>query len=135
MSSRLHNKWHRHNHHTAPTADINLPDSGHDPIASHDSPFQGDFVLNGALSASGSAQLAGDTALTLRSNNLSLSATGNATIDGVTTVSNVVVKTLLRFDPVTYPSRTFGSEVTHTGTYLEVNIDNQSYYIPLWKAS
>jgi hypothetical protein len=52
MSSRLHNKWHRHNHHTDPINDTRYPDSGHDPIASSDSPFQGSFFLNGSLSAS-----------------------------------------------------------------------------------
>lgn len=52
MSSRFHNKWHRHNHHTIPSGDPNYPDSGHDPIAHPDSPFQGTFALNGQLSAS-----------------------------------------------------------------------------------
>ena len=55
MSSRFHNKFHRHNHHTKPSNDPRFPDSSHDPIASPDSPFQGDFVLNGTLSASGGA--------------------------------------------------------------------------------
>jgi len=52
MSSRFHNKYHRHNHHTLPINDPRYPDASHDPIASPDSPFQGDFVLkNGTLSA------------------------------------------------------------------------------------
>jgi hypothetical protein len=51
MSSRFHNKWHRHNHHTNPTNDARYPDSSHDPIASEDSPFQGNFYLNGTLIA------------------------------------------------------------------------------------
>jgi len=51
MSSRFHNKYHRHNHHTLAIEDARYPDASHDPIASHDSPFQGDFVLNGTLSA------------------------------------------------------------------------------------
>jgi hypothetical protein len=42
-------KYHRQNHHTY-TSDTN-PDAGHDPIASYDNPFRGDFVLTGALSA------------------------------------------------------------------------------------
>jgi len=53
MSSRFHNKWHRHNHHTNPSNNSNYPDSSHDPIASPDSPFQGDFVLQGVLSSTG----------------------------------------------------------------------------------
>lgn len=51
MSSRFHNKFHRHNHHTVPLDDPRYPDASHDPIASPDSPFQGDFILNGTLSA------------------------------------------------------------------------------------
>ena len=52
MSSRLHNKFHRHNHHTNSQGDARYPDASYDPIASYDSPFQGDFVLNGNLSIS-----------------------------------------------------------------------------------
>jgi hypothetical protein len=56
MSNRFHSKYHRTNHHTygsnlvfgTPTN----PDSGHDPIASPEHPFKGDFVLRGGLSAS-----------------------------------------------------------------------------------
>lgn len=51
MSSRLHNKYHRHNHHTVNIEDPRYPDASHDPIASPESPFLGDFVLNGTLSA------------------------------------------------------------------------------------
>lgn len=50
MSNRFHNKWHRHNHHTDPHP--GEPDSSHDPIASHEDPFKGDFVVNtGTVSA------------------------------------------------------------------------------------
>lgn len=48
MSNRFHNKFHRHNHHTRPTDREGLyPDSAYDPIASPESPFQGDFYLSG----------------------------------------------------------------------------------------
>jgi len=53
MSSRFHNKWHRHNHHTRRSTDPKFPDSSYDPIASPDAPFQGDFVVQGVLSAQG----------------------------------------------------------------------------------
>jgi hypothetical protein len=49
MSNRFHQKYHRRNHHTY-TNPAN-PDAGHDPIASPESPFLGDFVMAGALSA------------------------------------------------------------------------------------
>lgn len=50
--NRFHSKFHRKNHHT--NTDPNNPDAGHDPIASQDAPFRGDFFLNGSLSANGS---------------------------------------------------------------------------------
>lgn len=49
MSNRFHNKWHRRNHHTY--GNPTNPDAGHDPIASQEQPFLGEFILNGTLSA------------------------------------------------------------------------------------
>jgi len=53
MSNRFHNKWHRRNHHTDPAQqNPNEPDATHDPIASHEDPFRGDFVVyTGTVSA------------------------------------------------------------------------------------
>ncbi len=51
MSSRLHPKWHRKNHHTYTSSLSTEPDAGHDPIASPALPFKGDFVVSGGLSA------------------------------------------------------------------------------------
>lgn len=137
MSSRLHHKWHRHNHHTNPTPDLNLPDSGHDPIASPESPFQGNFVLNGSLSASKSGTLAGNPALILQSDTLALSASNNAFIGGITTTNEIRVNTIRVVNPADnpnkYPVQFAFSPVVNTGSFLEVIIDNQSYYIPLWQ--
>lgn len=49
MSNRFHNKWHRKNHHTY--GNLSNPDAAHDPIASSEQPFLGEFVLQGALCA------------------------------------------------------------------------------------
>ena len=49
-TARFHDKLHSKNHHTSPTA--GYFDSASDPIASPASPFQGDFHINGTLSAS-----------------------------------------------------------------------------------
>ena len=61
-NARFHNKLHRKDHHTNPTE--GFPDSGTDPIASPQEPFQGDFVINGTLSCTGfqvaSADFSGD---------------------------------------------------------------------------
>jgi len=51
MSNRWHQKFHRFDHHTAPSP--NIPDSSYDPIASQASPFLGTFYLSGGLSANG----------------------------------------------------------------------------------
>jgi hypothetical protein len=83
--NRFHSKFHRKNHHTKP--DLNNPDAGHDPIASQDAPFQGNFFLNGSLSASGSLMVSGINAL-------SGSFAGTATLGtgGTTTVTNYNLK-------------------------------------------
>jgi len=47
MSNRFHSKYHRTNHHTLTSA--TNPDAGHDPIASSEQPFQGDFYINGVI--------------------------------------------------------------------------------------
>jgi hypothetical protein len=62
-NARFHDKLHRKNHHTNPT--VGYSDSASDPIASPSEPFQGDFVVNGQLSASKgidllSANISGD---------------------------------------------------------------------------
>jgi hypothetical protein len=128
MSSRLHNKWHRHNHHTNPTNNTDLPDSGHDPIASPESPFQGAFALNGTLSASQSGRFAGDVALTLQSQNLGLSTNGGMSVNGTAFIDTLDIRS---FRVVT-PSTSFNSVVTHSGKYLEINVDGQNFYVPLW---
>jgi hypothetical protein len=45
--NRFHSKYHRSNHHTL--TNTTNPDAGHDPIASNEYPFQGDFVVNGLI--------------------------------------------------------------------------------------
>ena len=81
MSSRLHNKFHRHNHHTTSTNDPRYPDASFDPIASYAVPFQGPFVVqNPALSATrtqSSATVAVDAAGDIYVNN------GNVIINGI----------------------------------------------------
>lgn len=79
--NRFHNKYHRHNHHTAPT--LSEPDSSHDPIASPEDPFKGEFHIDGALSAT-SARI-GD--LTVE-NNLVIS--GNSTFHGNVTIDSPI---------------------------------------------
>ncbi len=48
-NARFHNKLHRRNHHSVSSP--GYPDSGTDPIASTDEPFQGNMVVNATVSA------------------------------------------------------------------------------------
>jgi hypothetical protein len=47
--SRLHQKFHRNNHHSL--KNVNIQDAGWDPIASAESPFLGNFYLSGSMFA------------------------------------------------------------------------------------
>lgn len=77
MSARFHDKWHRANHHTYKNTDA--PDAGHDPIASPQHPFQGDFVIDGALTVS--APTSGTAAFITGQNGIDVtSSTGSAGI-------------------------------------------------------
>jgi len=50
MSNSFHSKWHKHNHHTIKESGSTEIDASHDPIASMEDPFQGDFHLrNGSI--------------------------------------------------------------------------------------
>jgi hypothetical protein len=93
--NRFHSKYHRSNHHTN-TNSIN-PDAGHDPIASNDYPFQGDFVVNGNIkniiytidSFSGTT-----ITLPVSSNQLHIKPSGTVTIGTITGGLTGVIYTL-----------------------------------------
>ena len=83
-NARFHNKYHRRNHHTLPSA--GYPDSGADPIASPQEPFLGDFHAVGALSATGNLTIGGNTLIYGN-----LSALGNFSfIDTFVTVTSAL---------------------------------------------
>lgn len=61
MSNRFHNKFHKHNHHTRSTDRTGLyPDSGYDPIASPEAPFEGEFYVDGDVTTLSGVSAAGD---------------------------------------------------------------------------
>jgi hypothetical protein len=117
MSNRFHSKHHRFSHHTAPTTNPRWPDAAKDPIASHDSPFLGDLVLLGTLSA---------VASTVYSSNSGLAGsfvgdvgiTGNLSADNITFTGNVLEI------PAT--------PITSSGKFLEIRIGTVPYGIRLW---
>lgn len=135
MSNLLHPKFHRRNHHTY--GNSANPDAGHDPIASPDSPFRGDFVLSGGLSAS--APLSGYagsfysslTGLVVQSPRTALLTRGNVVIEGNLTVSgNTSFATGGGSSPgnITLPVLTSTSEaITITDYYkIGLNIDTRT---------
>ena len=83
-NARFHNKYHRRNHHTLPSA--GYPDSGADPIASPQEPFIGDFHAVGALSATGNLTIGGNTLIYGN-----LSALGDfSVVDTIVTVTSAL---------------------------------------------
>lgn len=142
MSSRLHNKYHRHNHHTMSTSDPRYPDSGHDPIASPDSPFMGPFVMVGTLSAVAGipgysdvpAGPAGSftnypvaiqaTAVSGTNVGIALQATGDITVTGNVSAANVFFTGNV--------VQTYSTPVQSTGEFLTVNVNGSTRLIRLW---
>jgi alpha-tubulin suppressor-like RCC1 family protein len=136
MSNRFHSKYHRHNHHTS-TNGIN-PDAGHDPIASPESPFLGDFILKGALSAYNSTNTYGgcfygsDSALVACGGH-SLKGYGNACIVGDLLVTGSINSNSVQTSAgalVLPPTYCFGTGMTESvGSQfntVSLNIDNST---------
>lgn len=112
MSSRLHSKYHRHNHHTRTALDPRYPDASHDPIASYESPFLGDFVMQGALSA-----------IPLQENGIAVRAEGIISAKTVAT------------DEISFTGdtlTTFNDPVTATGEFLIIKVQGEQRGIRLW---
>lgn len=98
MSNRFHNKFHRHNHHTRPTERYGqYPDSAYDPIASPDSPFQGEFHVDGDVTSLSSISAIGDVFATNANFSGNVNIEGDLTVMGETTQldTNVYVTSAL----------------------------------------
>jgi hypothetical protein len=140
MSSRFHNKYHRHNHHTLSIEDPRYPDAGHDPIASPDSPFLGDFVMRGSLSATVvpipfSPFLSASPAGTFTGNYYGVRAIAPSGI-AVDAIGDVSVTGNLSANNIYFTGNvinTYTQPVTATGDFLEVKIGNQTRAIRLWQ--
>lgn len=153
MSSRLHNKYHRHNHHTTSTPDPRYPDSGHDPIASHDSPFMGPFVMYGTLSAIGATDTYLGTSLlsatpggvfegfpvAIKAVALSGTSVGTAlqtegnieTAGSISATGNVSAANVFFTNTVV---AAYTTPVTSTGEFLTVNVNGTTRLIRLWNS-
>jgi alpha-tubulin suppressor-like RCC1 family protein len=79
MSSRLHNKFHRHNHHTTSVNNPNYPDAAYDPIASYTSPFNGPLVVQGNYSTAPTTKSTSAVAIDV-AGDIYVSGNGNITV-------------------------------------------------------
>jgi hypothetical protein len=140
MSNRFHNKYHRHNHHSYSIDDVRYPDAGHDPIASYDSPFLGEFVMMGTLSATavpGFSDIQGTPAGVFIADEVALKASAPSTgiaalIDGNIKILGNLSAANVFLDGVTEITPT---EATTTGRFLVLNINSVPYGIRLWNLS
>lgn len=129
MSSRFHNKYHRHNHHTQSVNDPRYPDASHDPIASPDSPFLGPFVLSGQLSANSSSGAAGafytpSVSTVAVFAHGSLQATGSIEVTGTATVSDIAFTGNVL--------NTYTVPLITTAEFLQIVVNGVTRYIRLW---
>jgi hypothetical protein len=146
MSSRFHNKYHRHNHHTRSEGDPRYPDATHDPIASPDAPFLGPFYLLGTLSAASlgpfnvdappapAGVFAGDPTglvVTAPLTGTAILALGNVQVDGNFTVNGLAK--VQDFEITGNLIRTYSNPVTATGDFLQVKINDTFRAIRLWQ--
>jgi len=134
MSNRFHNKFHRFNHHSAGTPDPKYPDTGYDPIASFDSPFQGEFYSQGDiittqnLSAGINLTVGADALIGVNANvgnNLvvgydttignNLTVVGNLNVQGTTTQLDTLVYTTSALS-VTNSGTGPAATITQTGS-------------------
>jgi hypothetical protein len=136
MSNRFHNKYHRHNHHTTPISDLRYPDASHDPIASHESPFLGDFVLNGTLSGLQTIQ----SLSSFESYGTALFAPSITGINAIDTIGNVSVQGVLSAQDInltgnvitTYTGDLSAVTLSATGEFLILNAGGVTRAIRLW---
>lgn len=153
MSSRFHNKYHRHNHHSRTEGDPRYPDASHDPIASSDSPFVGPFFLWGSLSATSMAPfdvgipgpaahfdappvsgIPGTAIVATAEGGTALNALGNVNIQGAVDASGNITANdiVLTGDVITNYAGTDTLPLTATGEFLILRLNGQTRAIRLW---
>lgn len=129
MSTLTHPKFHRHNHHTVSVSSQAYPDSAHDPIASYDNPYQGDFVCDGKIVSSDENLnfnfKHSNLALLVSSDNIAISATGDALFNGNLSANSIT------FNKDNFKSANFIT-TSSVSKYWIVYIDNKPYGVRLW---
>jgi len=135
MSSKLHNKFHRHNHHSTSVGDPRYPDATHDPIASTDNPFQGPFILSGPLSASGFSDTNSLSSLPTAYFNAANAPYSIQTDGDVYFNGNVTITGGLSAGDIVYTQADIvipAQDLNTTSEFLQLNINGAVRYIRLW---
>lgn len=130
MSSRFHNKYHRHNHHTTPISDPRYPDSSHDPIASPESPFLGPFVLTGPLSATSNDSPAG-VFIGSSSSAIAVHVLGSIQTTGTLNVSGGLAANNISFTGNVLNTYSL-TPLIATGEFLQITVNGLTRYVRLW---
>lgn len=117
MSNRFHNKFHRHNHHTDLTDRNKYPDSAYDPIASRESPFQGEFYSQGDITTTEDLSVGKDIYAQSADFSQNVSVLGNLSIEGQTTQLNTDVYV------------TSSLQVNYTGNSVAFTVNDGTNYI------
>jgi hypothetical protein len=146
MSSRFHNKYHRHNHHTRSEGDPRYPDATHDPIASLDAPFLGPFFLFGTLSANAIGQFTPNTqsgpagsflgetlgiTVQVPPPGIAIESKGDVQITGALSATGVVTLQDIIFTGNVIT--TYQNPVTATGEFLQVRVNDTFRAVRLWQ--
>jgi len=126
MSSYYHEKFHRHNHHTLPLSSDVYPDSSHDPIASYEQPFQGDFILNGSLNAKSLSAISKTTAVQLSSKNIAIDAIGDAYFQHFQSY-NLIIRNTNTLSAI-------NSKIATSNRFI-VNLNGKEYSTRMWCTS
>lgn len=129
MSTLTHPKFHRHNHHTTNINASAYPDASHDPIASYDTPFIGDFVCNGKV-----VSTTDNINFNFKHNNLALFVSSSDI--AVDAIGDALFNGNLSAESLTFNKEKFGkAEAITTSSrskYWIVYINEQPFGVRLW---
>lgn len=129
----LHEKYHSSNHHTASTLAVENADTGLDAFASHEQPFQGDFVLNGTFTSvykdvtACAAHINTSSAVLVSGTNIGIEGYGKVVVNGDIQVHHLILTNTTLNLPL--------SNVRLTDKVLFSNDTNRRFCFRLWELS
>lgn len=133
MTPIYHNKFHGKNHHTIATDVLNYPDAAKDPIASPESPFQGDFVCADTIYSYDD-----NLAATFKNKNIAMYVSGSnntvclSTTDDVLFYNQLTANTLSFSEKGMYSIDYVNTNNNDNGTFWVVILSGVPYGLRLW---